>query len=150
MSDKVFVDTNVIVYSRDTTEPFKQKQADNWLRHLWSNQSGCISFQVLNEYYVTVTNKLKPGLSRTEAREDIRNLLAWKPAVIEQIVIQSAWSIQDHYGYSWWDCLILAAALKQHCRYVLSEDMQHGQQIEGLEIISPFKIEPNELKNQSE
>jgi len=142
MSDKVFVDTNVIVYSRDTTEPFKQKQADSWLQHLWSNQSGRISFQVLNEYYVIVTNKLKPGLSRMEARDDIRNLMAWKPAVIEQIVTQSAWSIQDRYGYSWWDCLILAAALKQNCRYVLSEDMQHGQQIEGLEIISPFKMAP--------
>jgi predicted nucleic acid-binding protein len=142
MSDKVFVDTNVIVYSRDATEPVKQKQADNWLQHLWSNQSGRISFQVLNEYYVTVTKKLKPGLSRSEARDDIRNLMVWKPAVIEQIVTQSAWSIQDHYGYSWWDCLILATALKQDCRYVLSEDMQHGQQIKGLEIVSPFKKAP--------
>ena len=142
MSDRVFVDTNVIVYSRDTTEALKQKQADKWLKHLWATQSGRISYQVLNEYYVTVTNKLKPGLSRMEAREDIRNLMAWKPAVVEQSVIQSAWSIQDHYGYSWWDCLILAAALKQNCQYVLSEDMQHGQHIEGLEIISPFKSEP--------
>lgn len=142
MSDKVFVDTNVIVYSRDATEPVKQKQADNWLQHLWSNQSGRISFQVLNEYYVTVTNKLKPGLSQTEARDDIRNLMVWKPAVIEQVVTQSAWSIQDTYGYSWWDCLILAAALKQDCRYVLSEDIQHGQRIEGLEIISPFRMAP--------
>ncbi len=142
MSAKVFVDTNVIVYSRDTTEPFKQKEADNWLKYLWANQSGHISFQVLNEYYITVTQKLKPGLSRTEARNDIRNLMAWKPAVIEQNVIQSAWAIQDNYGYSWWDCLILAAALKQNCQYVLSEDMQHGQHIEGLEIINPFKKKP--------
>ena len=142
MSDRVFVDTNVIVYSRDTTEALKQKQADKWLKHLWATQSGRISYQVLNEYYVIVTNKLKPGLSRMEAREDIRNLMAWKPAVVEQCVIQSAWSIQDHYGYSWWDCLILAAALKQNCQYVLSEDMQHGQHIEGVEIISPFKREP--------
>lgn len=142
MSDRVFVDTNVIVYSRDTTETLKQKQADKWLKHLWATQSGRISYQVLNEYYVTVTNKLKPGLSRMEAREDVRNLMAWKPAVVEQSVVQSAWSIQDHYGYSWWDCLILAAALKQNCQYVLSEDMQHGQHIEGVEIISPFKREP--------
>ena len=97
-----------------------------------------ISHQILNEYYVTVTQKLKPGLGREIAREDIRNLMTWRPAVVEEKVIESAWILQDRYAFSWWDSLIIAAAQKQDCDYLLSEDMQHEQAIGELRIINPF------------
>ena len=79
MSDKVFVDTNVLLYARDVRQPAKQPVAWRWLETLWRERRGCLSFQVLQEYYVNVTQKLKPGLPPSEARRDVRNLLAWDP-----------------------------------------------------------------------
>lgn len=138
MSAKVFVDTNVLVYTRDASEPKKQTQALQWLAVLWQQRSGAISYQSLNEYYVIVTQRLKPGLSRSEAQDDIRNLLLWNPLPVDRVVIENAWLIQERQGFSWWDSLILSAAQIQDCDYLLSEDMQHGQTIGRLQIINPF------------
>ena len=76
---KVFVDTNVLVYSRDSSEPVKQKQALAWMTFLWDKKNGRISYQVLQEFYMTVTGKLQPGLRVSTAREDVVALLAWNP-----------------------------------------------------------------------
>ena len=82
MSDRVFVDTNVLVYSRDSSEPTKQPVAEAWRRALWQSRAGRLSVQVLNEYYVTVTRKLTPGMPRDQAREEIEDLLllCWRQA----------------------------------------------------------------------
>lgn len=138
MSASVFVDTNILVYARDASEVDKQAQALKWLAVLWQQRSGAISYQTLNEYYVIVTQRLKPGLSRSEAQEDIRNLLLWNPIVVDRVVIENAWLIQDRQGFSWWDSLIVSAAQIQDCDYLLSEDMQHGQKIGRTQIINPF------------
>ena len=138
MTAKVFVDTNILVYSRDKSEADKQTIALQWLTVLWQHRSGRISFQTLNEFYVTVTQRLKPGLSREEAQADIRNLMLWNPIAVDQTVIENAWLIQERHRFSWWDSLILSAAQVQDCAFVLSEDMQHGQQIGNLTIINPF------------
>lgn len=138
MSVKAFVDTNILVYSRDKSEADKQAVALQWLTVLWQQRSGRISIQTLNEFYVTVTQRLKPGLSRPEAQADIRNLLLWNPLPVDSTVIENAWLIQEHYRFSWWDSLILSAAQIQDCTYVLSEDMQHGQQIGNMTTINPF------------
>ena len=79
MSENIFVDTNVLVYSRDLSEPAKQPQALAWMNHLWTTRTGRTGFQVLQEFYVTVTQKLVPGLDQETAREDVRSLLAWGP-----------------------------------------------------------------------
>jgi predicted nucleic acid-binding protein len=76
MSVRVFVDTNILVYGRDASEPEKQTIAMEWLARLWQNRSGKISYQCLNEYYVTVTQRLKPGLAKEIARMDIKSLQA--------------------------------------------------------------------------
>ena len=133
-----FVDTNILVYARDATEPEKQERSHLWLSHLWRNRSGRISYQVLQEYYVIVTCKLDPGLRVTEARDDIRDFLAWNPISIERNVIEAAWSVQDRFKFSWWDALIIAAAQVLDCDYLLSEDMQHKQVVDGLTILNPF------------
>lgn len=138
MSVKVFVDTNILVYSRDQSEEEKQVLALEWLATLWRLRSGRLSFQTLNEFYVTVTQRLKPGLSRLEAQADVRSLLLWNPIAVDEAVIENAWLIQGRYAFSWWDSLILSAAQVQDCTYVLSEDMQHGQQIGKMTIINPF------------
>ena len=110
MAGRVFVDTNVLVYSRDSSEPPKQKLAMAWMDRLWSEQTGRLSFQVLNEFYVTVTNKLQPGMDLHSAREDVRFLLAWYPIPIDARVVEGAWGIQDRYRLSWWDALIVSTA----------------------------------------
>ncbi len=124
MAERIFVDTNVLVYSRDASEPPKQKQAMAWMARLWNEQTGRLSFQVLNEFYVTVTNKLRPGMDPQNAREDVRFLLAWRPIPVDTRVVEGAWRIQGRYKLSWWDALIVSAAQASDCRYLLTENLQ--------------------------
>ena len=145
MTDRVFVDTNVLVYSRDSTEVEKQRQALEWLSYLWKERGGRLSSQVLQEYYVTVTEKLKPGLDTAAARADVRSLLAWGPLPVDARTIEGAWAIQDRYALSWWDALIVSAAQIADCRYLLSKDLQDGQEFGGLRVINPFSNSPVSL-----
>lgn len=138
MTAPVFVDTNVLVYARDAGEPTKQPRALDVLRSLWENRRGRISLQVLQEYYVCVTRKLNPGLSKSDARKDIEDLFAWNPLSPTAATFANAWQIEDRWGLSWWDSLIVASALDQRCTTLLSEDLQHGLQIDGLQIQNPF------------
>ncbi|MEJ2392871.1 MAG: PIN domain-containing protein [Gammaproteobacteria bacterium] len=110
MTAKVFVDTNVLVYSRDASEPQKQELAMAWMAHLWRTRTGKLSYQVLQEFYLTVTAKLQPGLDTENARKDVRSLLAWQPIVVNERVLENAWLVQDGYQISWWDALIVSAA----------------------------------------
>ncbi|MCX6972081.1 MAG: PIN domain-containing protein [Verrucomicrobia bacterium] len=133
-----FVDTNILVYARDKGDPRKQARAAEILGALWHNRTGRLSAQVLQEYYVTVTRKLKPGLSRTEARQDIRDLLEWNPRPVSAGILEGAWEIEDRWKLSWWDSLVVASALDSGATILLSEDMQDGLVIHSLQILDPF------------
>lgn len=137
-----FVDTNVLVYARDVVEPNKQRRAHQWLQYVWQERIGRLSYQVLQEYYVIVTNKLSPGLSPAEARDDVRAFQVWNPLPIDSKALEGAWNIQDRYSISWWDSLIVAAAQILDCDFLLTEDLQHQQAIDGVTVINPFKKEP--------
>jgi predicted nucleic acid-binding protein len=145
MSAECFVDTNLLVYARDSSEPEKQPIAIGWLSQLWKQEKGRISTQVLNEYYVTVTQKLEPGLPVKQARSDVRALGIWNPVAMSSRLIEASWDIQDDYRYSWWDTLVITSALFLDCRYLLSEDMQHGQSIGALTLVNPFITPVDEL-----
>ena len=145
MRANCFVDTNILVYARDNSEPEKQSGAEQWLGFLWAHELGRISAQVMNEYYVTVTQKLKPGLAKEQARADLRALAVWQPLEISAALIESSWDTQDQYGYSWWDTLVISSALFLDCAYLLSEDMKHEQTIGNLTIINPFLIDCDAL-----
>ena len=142
MTEPVFVDTSVLVYARDASAGEKQPRAQEWIAHLWRAQTGRVSFQVLHEYYVTVTRKLKPGLSQTEAREEIRNLMTWRPRATDDTVVEGAWAIEDRFGLNFWDALLVSAAHAAGCRYMLTEDLQHGQDLDGVKVLSPFVAGP--------
>jgi predicted nucleic acid-binding protein len=142
MTGSVFVDTNVLVYARDASEPEKQPRAQAWMDWLWSQQSGRVSTQVLQEYYQTVTRKLKPGLDPQAARADVRDLTAWNPITIDHSLLERAWKLEDHFRFSWWDSLILAAACQAECNIVLTEDMASGQRVDTVEIVNPFDTPP--------
>jgi predicted nucleic acid-binding protein len=145
MTDRVFVDTNVLVYSRDASEPTKQKLAIAWMARLWREETGRVSFQVLNEFYVTVTKKLQPGMDLNSAREDVRFLLAWHPIPIDARVVEGAWRIQDRYHLSWWDALIVSAAQICNSRYLLTEDLHENLKIDDVEVINPFRMPPESI-----
>lgn len=144
MTDPVFVDTNVLVYARDDSEPRKKSRAAKWMKHLWSAQRGRASFQVLLEFYVTVTRKLSPGLPVEQARKDVNNLLAWHPVPVDSAVLEAGWRVQDKYGISWCDSLIVAAAQVSGSKFLLSEDLQEGQDFDGVVVVNPFSTDPPE------
>jgi len=142
MTAKVFVDTNVLVYCRDASDPEKQRRALGWMEALWEGRTGRLSFQVLQEFYVTVTVKLDPGLSPELARLSVRLLQAWKPVAVDSRLLEEAWRIQDRFRLRWWDSLIVAAAQMSDCRYLLSEDFQEGMEMGDLKVINPFLNNP--------
>ncbi len=144
MSDNVFVDTNVLLYSRDSSEPEKQPLASTRLDELWEDRTGRLSVQVLNEYFVNATRKLDPGLSPEEAWEDIEALSAWEPLKLDMAILSRAFAVQQRYRLSWWDSLIVAAAEASGCSRILSEDLSDGASYFGIVVENPFRgMRPN-------
>ncbi len=145
MSAEIFVDTNVLVYQFDASEPVKQALAANWLQRVWTEGSGRISTQVLQEFYNTVTRKLSAPLGRDDARRAVRHLSEWPTVALDGAMLEDAFRIEDRYGLSWWDSLIVAAAQAAGCRYLLTEDLHHGQDIDGLEVVNFSLVLPDEI-----
>jgi predicted nucleic acid-binding protein len=141
----VFVDSNVLIYVRDSADADKQAQAAAWMTELWRSHRGRLSSQVLSEFYVNVTQKLRPGLDRETARADVRVLSAWQPIPLDEQVLDEAWHIQDRYGLSFWDALIVGAARVCGCGYVLTEDLQDGQDLAGVRVVNPFLHRPGDI-----
>jgi predicted nucleic acid-binding protein len=141
----VFVDANVLVYSDDATDAGKHQRAREWLQVLWMGRRGRLSTQVLNEYYAVVTRKLLPRVPAGDARAEIRRYQQWKPWQIDHQTVETAWAIESRFGVSWWDALIVSSAVHLGCRFLLTEDMQHGQQIDSVQIINPFLAGPELL-----
>lgn len=139
MIDRFFVDTNILVYARDASFPDKQERAHAMLSRLWRDRSGRLSVQVCNEYYVTVTRKLKPGLSHEAAWSDLEALHAWEPSILDFETLRKARETELRYGLSWWDSLIVASAIRSECTVVLSEDMCTGQEYSGVRIVNPLE-----------
>lgn len=138
----IFVDTNVLLYTRDTGQPDKQAVAAGWLEHLWASDTGRVSTQVLNEFYVNATRKLRHPMTTEDARADVADLASWRPVGIDEDLISAAWEIEDRYGFHFWDALVVAAAKAAGCDALLTEDLQHGQDLDGLRVVNPFEEEP--------
>ncbi len=140
MTAPVFVDTNVLIYALDSTDPKKQQAAKAWRMNLWDSQTGRVSFQVLQEFYAQVTRKW-PSF-RTLARAEVRDLLTWEPVPVDAVLLHRSWDVQDRYQLSFWDSLIVAAAKSASCGFLLTEDLQSGQDFDGLVVINPFLHNP--------
>ncbi|PKL07862.1 MAG: VapC toxin family PIN domain ribonuclease [Spirochaetae bacterium HGW-Spirochaetae-7] len=138
MSDKVFVDTNILVYSRDAAFPVKQRICHELLAGLWKNRTGRLSVQVCNEFFVTVTRKLKPGLDECTAWDEIETYFAWNPEPIDYKSLRKAREAQVRYHMSWWDSLIVASAFFSECTTIVSEDLSSGQEYFGIRVVNPF------------
>jgi predicted nucleic acid-binding protein len=133
----VFVDSNVFLYAVDEADPNKQRIARKWREELWKSRRGRVSFQVLGEFYVNAVRK-RPA-AREEARAEVRDLLAWNPVVTDAALLERGWKLQERYQLSYWDALIVAAANAASCRYLLTEDLQAGQRLDGVEVVNPFE-----------
>jgi predicted nucleic acid-binding protein len=143
MSAPIFVDTNVLISAIDSTNARKQKAAFRWREVLWKSRRGRISFQVVQEFYVNVIRKWPSA--RDEAQAEVRDLMAWTPIAPDRVMIERAWKFQDRYQLSFWDALIVAAAKSSACGYLLTEDMQANQDLDGILVVNPFMPEAETL-----
>jgi predicted nucleic acid-binding protein len=138
MTEKVFVDSNILVYAHDADAGDKQRIAANVIAEILDARSGVLSIQVLQEFYSTVTRKLRSAVTRDIARDLLRGYSAWaiQPLTAEDIVAASL--LEQLHQLSFWDALIVQAALLAGARKLLSEDLQHGQFISGIRVENPF------------
>jgi predicted nucleic acid-binding protein len=102
------------------------------------------SVQMLQEFYVTGARKLRPGLSATEAQREVRALLPWSPIESSPTILERAWFVEPRHQLSWWDARIVASVQPLGCRTLLTEDRQHGQDFDGLVVVSPLRVSPSQ------
>ncbi len=137
MSDRTFVDTNVLIYAHDIDARGKHDTARELLAELWSGRSGVLSTQVLQEFYVNVTRKIAHPLPKESGRLVVSTYATWcmETTAAE---ISTAFRIEDEAHIGFWDALIVASALKSGATRILSEDLNAGQLIAGIRIENPF------------
>lgn len=136
MTDRWFVDTNVYVYAVDTRDRRKQRAAQQLLSAERSRL--VLSAQVLGEFYVTVTRKLPDPLPPRDAAAAVAGLSVFPAVVLDNRLANAAMATSDAHQLSYWDALIIEAAAAAGCERVLSEDLNDGQTIRGVEIVNPF------------
>lgn len=136
--DKVFLDTNVIVYAYDKSAGEKHRVAADIMIELWHTGLGVVSTQVLQEFFVITTRKIPRPLKVNVVKEIISDLLAWDVITNDGESILSAIDRHLKYKYSFWDSMIIDAALKGGATVLYSEDLADGQTVDGILIRNPF------------
>lgn len=136
MSGRTFIDTNVLVYAFDSSEPTKQQTAIHALAT--TGDRSVLSTQVLSEFYVVATRKLVDPLAPQVAADVITQLSRLPVVDIDTSLVRSAIEISVRSQISYWDGLIVAAASASGCDRILTEDLASGATINGVEIVNPF------------
>lgn len=134
----VFVDTNVFVYAFDRGAPEKRRIARTWIRDLAGEGHIVLSVQVLQEFFVAVTRKLTHPLSAPHARRAAATLAQWPVIRADSSTVLSAADRVASDMLSFWDALIIEAALGCGAGTLLTEDLQRGRRIDGITIVDPF------------
>ena len=146
MSDEIkleFVDTNIFVYAYDVSAGKKHETAKNLVGQLWKSQSGCISIQVLQELYVSLTKKVNPPLDIDHAAQIIQDLSTWQMYVPGKDDVLQAIEICRRYKISLWDAMIIQSAKCCGCKQVWSEDLSETQIYDYIRILNPFVMNEN-------
>lgn len=133
-----FVDTNVLVYAEDSEAKDKQRLARDLVLELWDLRDGVLSVQVLHEFFVTVTRKLKKPLTVGKARDIVDEYLTWNVVDNTGPILLAAIDLQRHAKLSFWDALVVQAAITAGCDRLYSEDLNAGQRFGDLVIVNPF------------
>lgn len=131
-----FVDTNVLVYAHDASDPERHARAMSLLRRLWADRAGVVSTQVLAELYSVLTRKL--GMSSPEAREIVLLYAAWPVVQVDVPLLVAAMERQDRDGLAWWDSMVVEAALRAGAERLASEDFGTGRRFGELEVVNPL------------
>lgn len=142
MSDKYFVDTNILVYAHDTSAGDKHLRAKALVEDLWRSRSGVVSTQVLQELCVSIRRKVKHPVDLRTTREIVADYLAWTVVTNTGEAILDALQIEEHYQVSFWDALVIHAAESSGAAVLYSEDLSHGQTYRGVRVINPLRTKP--------
>jgi len=138
MTEKAFVDTNILVYAHDRTAGLKHERARQLLERLWDSGQGVLSTQVLQELCINLRRKVTPPLAMEEIRRLIQDYLSWKIVVNTPESVLHALEIEVRYRTSFWDALVLQAAESAGAGVLYSEDLAVGQKYGAVEVINPL------------
>ena len=139
MSDRLFLDTNILLYAHDIDAGDKRQIAADLVRTVWEAGTGALSTQVLQEFYVNVTSKIPSPLTPSKARAIISQYFVWHIELNTPASLLHASEIQERYRLSFWDALIVTAASRAGSAILYSEDFSHGQIVEGVRVVNPFR-----------
>jgi predicted nucleic acid-binding protein len=137
MSVRSFFDTNIIVYSDNKSAAAKRRRAIDLLAEHRRAGTGVVSLQVLQEYFVTATRKLR--VEPAVARRKLELLAEFQVAAPQLTDVLAAIDLHRLHGFSFWDALILRMAQQAGCRVLFSEDLQESRQVEGILVVNPFR-----------
>ncbi|MEX0802877.1 MAG: PIN domain-containing protein [Candidatus Binatia bacterium] len=133
-----FVDTNILVYAEDRDAKAKHDVARDLIVELWDDRTGVLSVQVLQEFYVNVTRKLKKPLTNPKALEIVKEYLTWTVVENTGKLLMNAIELQQRARLSFWDAMVVQAAIEAGCDQLYSEDLNGGQRFGSLVIVNPF------------
>jgi predicted nucleic acid-binding protein len=134
-----FVDTNILIYAEDRDAKAKHETARQLILRLWDERDGVVSVQVLQEFYVNVTRKLKKPLSSAKALEIVEEYLTWTLVENTGALLIAAIHLQTKARLSFWDAMVVQAAIAAGCDRLYSEDLNDGQRFGSLVIVNPLK-----------
>lgn len=138
MSDKAFLDTNILLYAHDASKGSKHKRALTLVDSLWNSGAGVLSTQVLQEFCFSLRRRVDPPLSFEETRERIENYLSWEIVVNTGRSVLVALEIEERYKISFWDALIVQAAQTSAAAVLYSEDLNDGQVYGSVRVVNPL------------
>jgi predicted nucleic acid-binding protein len=139
MSDKYFVDTNILMYAHDKAAGAKHERAKALLEELWRDRTGVVSTQVLQELAVNLRRKTSRPLDTKATREVVADYLTWQVVVNGGESVLEALDVEARYQVSFWDALVLQAAQASGAAILYSEDLSDGQTYGGVRVLNPFK-----------
>jgi predicted nucleic acid-binding protein len=138
MSGKAFVDTNILIYAHDVSNPAKQQRAIQLIDQLWDERRGVVSTQVLQELAANVRRSMRNRLSMAQATRLVESFLAWEVVINQPKAVLRAMEIEERFQISFWDAMIVQAAQSAGCEILYSEDLSHGQEYDGVLVVNPF------------
>ena len=139
MTDKYFVDTNILLYAHDPLAGAKRDRARQLIEHLWTTGKGVLSTQVLQELCVNLRRKVKPPLPVDEIRRLVQDYLSWEIVVNSPESVIQALENEVRYKISYWDALVLQAAESAGAAILYSEDLAAGQKYGAVRVVNPLR-----------
>jgi predicted nucleic acid-binding protein len=137
--NRQFVDTNILLYAHDESAGAKRDQARALVGQLWESRDGCLSVQVLQEFFVNATRKIARPLSADVAKEIVADFSHWHTHVPAADDVLGAIGVHQRVGISFWDAMIIRSAAEMGCAVLYSEDLNAGQDYAGVRVENPFR-----------